>query len=93
MPDFCSSAQRLTRAAKPISFVNEKIALCDLRTTITTTPDSRQPPIEMQSSGQFHALNSRHFLKTVVTKILKCRNVRGNKSEREEGLAWTRLGD
>jgi hypothetical protein len=46
-------------------------------------PASRQPPIEMQSGGQFHALNSRHFLKTVVTKILKCRNVRGNKSERE----------
>jgi hypothetical protein len=35
MPDFCSSAQRLTRAAKPISFVNEKIDLCDLRTAIT----------------------------------------------------------
>jgi len=45
-------------------------------------PASRQPPIEMQSDGQFHALNSRHFLKAVVTKILKCRNVRGNKSER-----------
>jgi hypothetical protein len=26
---------RLTRAAKPISFVNEKIDLCDLRTAIT----------------------------------------------------------
>jgi len=25
----------LTRAAKPISFVNEKIDLCDLRTAIT----------------------------------------------------------
>jgi hypothetical protein len=37
----------------------------------------------MQSGGQFNALNTRHFLKTAVTKILKCRNVRENKSERE----------
>jgi hypothetical protein len=37
----------------------------------------------MQSDGQFNALNSRHFLEAVVTKILNCRNVRGNKSERE----------
>jgi hypothetical protein len=81
----------LTRAAKPISFRRwgeepafqrenrpVRFAYCH-----HSSPDSRQPPIEMQSGGQFNALNSRHFLKAVVTKILKCRNVRGNKSERE----------
>jgi hypothetical protein len=40
MPDLCSSAHCCekgagTRAAKPISFVNKKIDLCDLRTAIT----------------------------------------------------------
>src|ERR1700690_1221814 len=38
------SLARLTRAAKPISFVNERIDLCDLRTATTPpqTFDNRQ---------------------------------------------------
>jgi hypothetical protein len=32
------------------------------------------------------ALNSPHLLQKQVPRILKCRNVRGNESEREEGL-------
>jgi len=49
MPDLCSSAHCCekgvgTRAAKPISFVNKKIDLCDLRTAITPPQafDNRQ---------------------------------------------------
>src|SRR5580658_3809431 len=49
------------------------------------TLDNRQYRCNRAANSK--ALNSPHLLQKQVPKILNCRNVRGNKSEREEGLA------
>jgi hypothetical protein len=49
------------------------------------TFDNRQYKCNRAANSK--ALNSPHLLQKQVPQILKCRNVRGNKSERAEGLA------
>src|SRR5271155_2006227 len=49
------------------------------------TLDNRQYKCNRAANSK--AFNSPHLLQKQVPKILKCRNVRGNESEREEGLA------
>jgi len=49
------------------------------------TFDNRQHKCNRAANSK--ALNSPHLLQKQVPNILKCRNVRGNESEREEGLA------
>jgi hypothetical protein len=48
------------------------------------TLDNRQYKCNRAANSK--ALNSPHLLQKQVPNILKCRNVRGNESEREEGL-------
>jgi len=66
---------------------SERIDLCDFWTAMTPpqTFDNRQYKCNRAANSK--ALNSPHLLQKQVPKILKCRNVRGNESEREEGLA------
>jgi hypothetical protein len=66
---------------------SERIDLRDLRTAMTPpqTHDNRQ--YKCNRGADSKALNSQHLLEQQVPKVLKCRNVRGNESEREEGLA------
>jgi hypothetical protein len=66
---------------------SERIDLRDLCTAMTPpqTLDNRQYKCNRVANSK--ALNSPHLLQKQVPKILKCRNVRGNESEREEGLA------
>jgi len=53
------------------------------------TLDNRQYKCNRAANSK--ALNSRHLLQKQVPTILKCRNVRGNESEREEGLAVVQI--
>jgi hypothetical protein len=66
---------------------SERIDLRDLCTAMTPpqTLDNRQYKCNRAANSK--ALNSPHLLQKQVPNILKCRNVRGNESEREEGLA------
>jgi hypothetical protein len=63
---------------------NEKIDLCDLwgATTPPQTLDNRRYKCNRMSNAM--ALNRPHSMQKIVPKILKCRNFRGNESEREE---------
>src|SRR6202451_1790297 len=87
----CTSAARSNRSAF-VAGVNsqlfsERIDLRDLCTAMTPPQalDNRQYKCNRAANSK--ALNSPHLLQQQLPKILKCRNVRGSESEREEGLA------
>jgi hypothetical protein len=61
--------------------------LRDLCTFMTAPQTLDNGQYKCNRAANSKALNSPHLLQKQVPKILKCRKVRGNESEREEGLA------